>query len=518
MILIFALAMTGMGRVASVSSSKSVKAAADNNCSIINFKTLRGTVYDTNMRFITNSQTAVAAVIYPTEEAISQIEQYIAYDTENIMNTLKNGKAAVAYLHKRVWIDGVECFNVKIDDGYSAIHAIGYVGGNSNGATGLQKSYNDLLSVGNILVKIPIMASGKPILSEKPSIIYDKTKELTGVITTLDLNIQKIAEEAADSIKSGAVVITEVGNGKIRALVSKPNYSVDKIYESLNDESSPLINRALSAYNVGSVFKPCIAAASLERGFDGLNVYTCFGKSEIAGRNFKCNNLNGHGKISLSDALGKSCNCYFYSLALDVGADSIYKLASSFPFNNNIKLAKNLSCQKGKITDLKTLQSSDAAIANFAIGQGDIMLSPVAVSTLYEAIAGGGIYYTPTLIEGTVENGAILKEETYAPTRVFSEKTADIIKNSLIQTLIDGTGTKGKPEKVTAAGKTATAETGWKKNGKKVTQGWFCGFFPAENPKYVVVILSEGAASGGSVCAPVFKTIADAVVDAGLLG
>ena len=83
--------------------------------------------------------------------------------------------------------------------------------------------------------------------------------------------------------------------------------------------------------------------------------------------------------------------------------------------------------------------------------------------------------------------------------------------------MTDGTGTKGNPEKTTAAGKTATAETGWKKNGNKVTQGWFCGFFPAENPKYVAVILAEGASSGGSVCAPVFKKIADSVADAGLL-
>lgn len=519
MVLIFSLAMTGLGRIAAIAASDKVKAVAEQNCSVIELCKSRGTVYDTNMRFITNSETSVAAVIYPTKEAISKIGDYLTENREEILNTLKKGNAAVGFLSEKVWINGVECFSVRrTKEVPPAVHLVGYLDGNYDGSTGLQKSYNELLSSGSISVRIPITAAGKPILSCSPEIFYDETAQRSGVITTIDINIQKIAENASESINSGAVIITEVDSGKIRAMVSRPAYNPQKIYESLNDDSSPLINRAISNYNVGSVFKPCIAAAALENGILEDRSFNCVGKSEIAGRTFRCNNVKGHGNLTLSAALGRSCNCYFYSLALLSGADAIYNTAASFPFLNSIKLADGIVSQRGNITACETLKNSEAATANFAIGQGDIMLSPLAVSTLYEAIANGGIYHIPSLIEGTVENGEIIKDEqTSTPTRAFSENTANILKSCLSETMTDGTGTKGNPEKTTAAGKTATAETGWKKNGNKVTQGWFCGFFPAENPKYVAVILAEGASSGGSVCAPVFKQIADSVADAGLL-
>ena len=93
----------------------------------------------------------------------------------------------------------------------------------------------------------------------------------------------------------------------------------------------------------------------------------------------------------------------------------------------------------------------------------------------------------------------------------MSEQTADKLKQYLCNVLNEGTGTAAKPQYVLAAGKTATAETGWRKNGRLIQNSWFCGFFPAETPKYVVAVLIEDEALNGSSGAPYFKKIADKI-------
>ena len=115
--------------------------------------------------------------------------------------------------------------------------------------------------------------------------------------------------------------------------------------------------------------------------------------------------------------------------------------------------------------------------------------------TLYCAIATDGKYYIPSLIEGIIENGALKEYNIGSPTRVMSKEISDILKNSLKAVIEYGTGLDAKPKTITAAGKTATAQTGKCINGVEINEGWFCGFFPAENPKYVAIIFSENTAN-----------------------
>lgn len=118
----------------------------------------------------------------------------------------------------------------------------------------------------------------------------------------------------------------------------------------------------------------------------------------------------------------------------------------------------------------------------------------------------------PSLIEGEVENGE-LKEEALLPKRVklFSGSTANKLKTDLLAVLDeDGTGKTANPSLTTAAGKTGTAQTGVIKGGKKVTNSWFCGFFPYDNPKYAVTVLSENAKGG---CGDIFAAIADGITE-----
>ena len=151
--------------------------------------------------------------------------------------------------------------------------------------------------------------------------------------------------------------------------------------------------------------------------------------------------------------------------------------------------------------------------ANFSFGQGLLMASPVQVAASYAAIANNGIYNQPLVIKSMVDENKIEFKEVASPPsrRVVSEKTSKTVKKALEKAVNEGSGKSAKPSNTTASGKTATAQSGWYANGMEITHSWFAGFFPSDNPKYVVVILKENGKSGSYDCAPIFKSIAELI-------
>ena len=278
----------------------------------------------------------------------------------------------------------------------------------------------------------------------------------------------------------------------------------------MEKENSPLVNRAISSYNVGSAFKPCVAAAMLENGTENYSIY-CSGSAEIDSHKFSCHKKTGHGWVNLCEALTQSCNVFFYNISNILGADNVYNAASIFGFGKEIDLG-GIKTAAGSITERQRLSSSSTALANLSIGQGELLLSPVSIIPLYEAIANGGVYYMPTIIEGTVNKGVLSEKKQSVPTYAFSKNTAEILRKHLINVVENGTGKAANPTLCTAGGKTATAETGWRKNGQLIQNSWFCGFFPADNPKYVVAVLIEDEKANGTAGAPIFKKIADEIM------
>ena len=139
-----------------------------------------------------------------------------------------------------------------------------------------------------------------------------------------------------------------------------------------------------------------------------------------------------------------------------------------------------------------------------------MLLSPLAVSSLYEAIVAKGVYHNPTILEAVIKNGERQEVADMPKTRAMKAETAELLKEYLIQALKDGTGKDANPEMegVVVGGKTATAETGWLKNNKEITHGWLCGFVEVENKCFIIVVFCEEATSGSTNCSPVFKQIA----------
>lgn len=481
---------------------------------------LRGTVYDCNMVPITNSKSKIIAAVSPTPRAVTAISSVLSGgELENVLERLKSGKPVLCEVPRIIECDGIACTTVFEHNSADtkSLHLVGYTDSDSKGVSGLEKAYDDYLYSDKKAAFVYTMdGSGDILKGVKPEIENDTSVTAAGVVSTLDVNIQSAAEEAAKQIECGAVVIADAKTSKIRAMASVPNFDVTNLSDYLNAPNSPLLNRALAAYNVGSVFKPCVATAGIEAGKGGF-CYTCTGSTKIIDRFFKCHKLSGHGDMNLKSGLANSCNTYFYNFAFAVGGERIYNTASALGFGKSIDICRGLSTAKGNLPKRESL-SNIAYLANFSIGQGELLLSPVAMLNLYCAVASDGAYNIPSVVEGTLSDGAFTPYKTGERTRVMKKETALKLRGYLSAVIEEGTGKSAKPETVSAAGKTATAQTGKYENGTEICAGWFCGFFPADNPMYTVIIFSENIKKQTASCGEIFADIADRIAEMKNLG
>lgn len=473
----------------------------------------RGTIYDRNMVPLTNSESKIIAAVSPTPRAITAISGVLSgEELEGVLERLKSGKPVLCEVPEIIDCDGIACTTVYEHNSSDtpAIHLIGYTDSDSRGVSGLEKAYDDILYSDNeISFVYTTDGKGEILKGISPETQNDTSVTAGGVVTTLDVNIQSVAEQAAQKIERGAVVIADAKTSEIYAMVSRPDFDCTEISEYLEADGSPLLNRALAAYSVGSVFKPCVAAAGIEAGKGGFT-YTCTGSCKIIDRYFRCHNLSGHGHMDLKSGLADSCNTFFYNFAFLVGGEAIYNTASALNFGKSIDICDGLSTYSGSLPRLDTL-SNIAFLANFSIGQGELLLSPVSMLTLYCAIASDGTYSIPSAVKGTLTDGSLTPYESGSRTRVMSSETAALLRGYLAAVIEEGTGTSAKPQTVSAAGKTATAQTGKYENGVEICQGWFCGFFPAEEPKYTVIVFSEDTSRQSASCGEVFAEIADKI-------
>lgn len=466
---------------------------------------LRGTVYDVNGVPITNTLKKWVTVIFPTEKgAIAAGEILSGEQLDSVLKTLRNGTPAVVDGKMTVQSEGAVTLQVPVRYNGTLQHVIGYIDGSGHGVAGIEKGFDSVLySQNGIGLSYTTDSGGRMIEGMGWSI---ETAENIGSVTlTVDSRLQAIAERAMTGVEAGAAVIMHAETGEIRAMVSVPDFSAYDVAGSLSAPNSPFINRALCSYNVGSVFKPIIAAAAIESGLSDYR-YNCKGSVEIDGKEFRCNSHAGHGEIDLETALAKSCNTYFYTLAMKLGADLVYDMSSRFKFDSMLDLAGGITVNNGNLPNRDILENSRAALINLSIGQGDLMITPVTLSLLYSAIINGGEYTLPKIVKSYVQDGKEVIIDSLPPTLAISSTTADILKEYLKTALKSGTGSSAYVEGIDAGGKTGTAQTGWKDEDRSILNGWFCGFYEGNSP-YVITVLKEDVKSGSADCAPIFKSI-----------
>lgn len=477
----------------------------------------RGTFFDRNGQPMVNTQTRTLAVLPPTVAAVTAVTEQLSGETAAAaLAKMKSGNPAVVEVPSTFSCDDALRFTVPVryTDAQSAVHWLGYLDGSGHGVTGLEAAFDAWLSdEAPLTVTYTVDALGRP-LSGLQAEVSGSAEPQRGVLLTLDNRIQRLAETAAESLETGAVLVMESSTGHILAAVSRPGFSPLNVAAALNSEGAPLVDRTLSSYNVGSVFKLCVAAAALKAGISPQRTSTCTGSVRVGDNLFHCHLHTGHGTLDMTGALAASCNDYFIELGLSVGGSAILDMGTRLGFNRAYSLADTLTAAAGTFPSAQTLASQPAAVANLSFGQGDLMLSPLHVATMVAAIANGGWLVTPTLVAGTVENGVTQHVRESQPYRAMTEEQAAQLRRMMLEVVASGTGQAAQPESGLAGGKTATAETGWVKDGRTIQQAWFTGFWPEEGT-YSVVVLCEDGSGGAADCAPVFKALVDAMAEEG---
>ena len=327
---------------------------------------------------------------------------------------------------------------------------------------------------------------------------------------TIDKDIQKIAEDtlAESKIKSGAVVVVKVHSGEIIALASVPEYDPNNVAKSLMADNSPFVNKALMSYSVGSIFKPVVAATALENGISPDFTYECSGEIQVGDKIFRCYNNKKHGKINMTEALTVSCNTYFINLISHIDVDFLLKLCNDTGLGKEINLAPAVKSSAGALPSRESLNIK-GNLANLAFGQGELLASPLQIASVYHALATGNVITAKLILGFTNNMGLMTKEPDNSPIKVLSDSTVVKLRKMLSQ-VAESNGCDLSLFKV--AGKTGTAQSGIYKGDKEILRTWFAGFFPAENPNYVVVVLNENGSSGYADCSPVFREIARKIV------
>ncbi|MDR0404573.1 MAG: penicillin-binding protein 2 [Oscillospiraceae bacterium] len=481
---------------------------------------LRANIYDCNKIPLVNTEENKVVAVVPSAKANRELGKVLSKDRmDEILPFLSKKEPFIVRIPD--WIDsipGLDIFTVpkRYSEKQICPHVIGYVDGSGlEGLFGIEKSYNDPLtdSMGGISAGYSIDARGETLGGEKKEIEDTSYFKNRGLVLTIDKDIQKITQEAAEEhIVKGAALVAEVPNLKIRSWVSLPDFSPDKLEDAVKDPNSPLINRAFSKYDLGSIFKLVTAGAALESGVSEYFKLNCNGSVEIDSVHFNCFGGIGHGLVDMKGAMQHSCNGYFVKLAEKFDPERILEFSRKLDLDKAYELAPEMISSKGILPDIDQL-GSRAQLANFSFGQGGLMVTPLHALALINTIASQGNYVKPRLVEGFVNEFFNFTErfEGEDPKRVFSSRTTEILKSQMKASLEEGTSFAGKPSKIDAAAKTSTAQTGIKDGDRDVVQAWFAGFFPYRKPKYVVVVMMENGESGGRDCGPIFAKIADGV-------
>ncbi|MCR4640010.1 penicillin-binding protein 2 [Ruminococcus sp.] len=473
----------------------------------------QGTIYDRNMKPLTNAETKHMAAAVPAALNREETAQY-AVDKEQFYSDFEKGEPFIFQCtDNALESEGLTVFEVPVrySDIQTARHVIGYLSDNK-GVDGIEYAYDSVLrnSFPENSVTYTVDGFGNIMIGDGKEVFRTKAYK-SGVVLTIDKDIQEICEKCGEKLKKGAIVCADIKNGDILAMASFPSYEPDNISEALNDERCPLIDRALYSYSVGSVFKLVTAASALEQGLGGY-MYDCGGNIDVDGKLFNCHKLDGHGLQNMSEAMTNSCNTYFIDLSRCLDMGKYRQMATYLGFGKENYLCAGITGSGGVLPTEKEL-NVPAELANFAFGQGKLTATPLQITQLTCAIANNGEMPVLRLIRGLTADGTeIGGEKNPQLSKVMSEETAKELRQMMILAVRDNERSKAKSRKISAGAKTSTAQTGkFGKNGEELCHAWITGFFPARQPKYAVTVLIEDGGYGNDAAAPVFRNIAEKI-------
>lgn len=428
--------------------------------------------------------------------------------------------------------------------GLMASHLLGYVGeisdkelidprysdylsGDLVGRMGIERKYESSLrgQDGKRFLEVNALGRKAELLGDKHPILPRRGTDLT---LTIDLDVQRAAEDAFEADARGAVVALDPRNGEVLALASKPNYDPNEFSTGISqarwDQLSgggnhPLFNRAIqAAYPPGSTLKPFCALAALECGAITPNTgfaQSCTGEYRFGSRVFGCWKHEGHGRLGMHDAIVRSCDVYFYQLGLRVGLRRLSEFMARLTLSQKtgIDLPQE---RRGLFPDESWYDKrfgagrwSRGVTLNVTIGQGEASLTPVKLAQLAAFVANGGTLWRPHLIRSVSENGLPPSEPPDSLRQVVGVSASNLalVRSAMASVVSDpnGTGGQARLDSISVAGKTGTAQN---PHGKD--HALFICFAPVEAPRIAVAVLVENAGHGSTAAAPIARKVLEA--------
>jgi len=415
------------------------------------------------------------------------------------------------------------------EDDYEEYKKIDYSLTEHVGKTGIEKQYQKELRgiPGKTAFEVDTFGRATKILKTKPAVVG------ANVYLNINAEMQKYIyqqlQEMAEKINSpgGSVVVMDPRDGAILSLVSYPSYDNslfakgidhDSYEKLLNDPSNPLFNRPVAGeYPSGSTFKIVVGSAALEEG--NVNRYTSVlstGGIEVNSYWFPDWKYGGHGNTNIIHALAESVNTYFYAVGggyqgiAGLGVDKITAYGEKFglskPTGIDLPAERSgfLPSQEWKL-EAKGERWFLGDTYHLAIGQGDIIVTPLQVANFTAVIANGGTLYKPRLVSRIGRAGETLKniDPVVVEKQVVSPQTVSLIAEGLRSAVTYGSARSLSAIKAPVAGKTGTAEF----SSAKDPHAWFTGFAPYKNAEIVVTVMVEEGEGGTIAATPIAKKI-----------
>ena len=468
------------------------------------------------------------------ENDYGQIAQYLETDVETIQKKMSaswiNDDSFVPIktvseatkndlINKNILgINGVKISTVSIRTypyDKAASHIVGYV--QNVNAEDLKKHKNEGYNLTSVIGRSGIEAayeqqlrgitSGKIDLVDKndkviKELCHKEVKMSPQDITlTIDIDLQQSLYNEYQNDKSASVALNPK-TGEVLALVSTPSYSnndfvlglsIDKWNELNNDVNQPLLNRYKQTYTPGSTMKPITAAIGLEtKSIDldkDLGAEDKWQKDSSWG-NYYVTTLHAPTPNNLKNAVTYSDNVYFARSALNIGKENLFKYYKNLRIGEKIPF--ELSLNRSQYINKKQ-KVNDQLIADSGYGQGQILMNPVQLASIYSSFINNGSIYRPHIVK---------KGEQMWIQRVFSDQTVKTIKEDLINVIADenGTGHSIYHENIQLAGKTGTAEI---KQSQSDTTGSELGWFTvmttdSKRPILMTTVVEDVKGRGGS--------------------
>ena len=433
-------------------------------------------------------------------------------------------------------IRGYDLEGVKVDEDYKryypygnlASKVLGFTGSDNQGIIGLEVEYEKYLTgkPGKILT----VTDARGV--ELDYAVENRIEPIDGntLVTTLDVNIQKYAMQAAEKVLAAkqanyvCIIVMNPKNGEIYAMVNVPEFDLNSPYTLLqgNGEEAvvpedankqDLLNKMWrnncinDTYEPGSTFKIVTATAALEEKLVTLNTqFTCPGYYIVDDRRIRCHKVGGHGSEDFLHATMQSCNPVFINLGLKVGKERYYSYLDKLGIME--KTGVDLPGEAGTIIH-KIENVGNVELATMSFGQS-FQITPLQLLQTASAIVNGGTIVTPHFGKSIEDkDGNTLETFEYNKIEgVISKETSDTMRYAMGMVVSEGGGKKGAVEGYAVGGKTATSEKLPRGNGKYIAS--FVGFAPVDDPEVIAICIVDepmGIYYGGTVSAPVIKEI-----------